>query len=73
MQRVTSSHTYAGRPFIATRVLFPLPAPPGSSVSAWPIACADSDLPVSGAGLRRLAVSPSCLLENSTCGPRAAL
>lgn len=24
----------------------------GSSVSAWPIACADSDLPVSGAGLR---------------------
>lgn len=73
MQRATSSHAYAGRPFIGTRVLFPLPAPLGSSVSAWPVACADSGVLVSGAGLRRLAASPSCLLENSTCGPQASL
>ena len=68
MQHVTNSHTYAGRPGIAKHVLFSLPAPLGSSVSAWPIARADSEEGVSGAGLKRRAVSLPCLLENSNGG-----
>ncbi|MXQ95416.1 hypothetical protein E5288_WYG014807 [Bos mutus] len=32
------------------------------------MACADSDVPASGAGLRRRAVAPACLLENSNRG-----